>query len=62
MKRNQSKLNAGISMSHDRMVIKGKPAQVMAVINDMIATHGEDATLREVYATTLNALDTGDRS
>jgi hypothetical protein len=62
MKRSQSKLNAGISMSHDRMVIKGRPAQVKAILDDLITTHGEDATLREVYSNTLNALDTGDRS
>ena len=51
-----AKLEPGMSMSPDAMVIKGKPADVRRMLEDLVATHGEDATLPEVYQNTMKAL------
>lgn len=50
------KLEAGISLSSNGMVIKGKPREVKAMLNDLVDTHGEDATLPDVWRNTMDAI------
>ena len=49
-------VEAGMSLSPSSMVIKGKPREVRAMLNDLVETHGEDATLPDVYRNTMDAI------
>jgi len=49
-------LEPGLSLSPNGITIKGKPRDVMRMLNDLEATHGEDATVTDIYHNTMQAL------
>ena len=51
----KKRLEAGMVLTPTSLVVKGKPHEVMAIMNSMVKTHG-DATLPEAYANTMAAL------
>ncbi len=44
------------SITPTSLVLRGKPAQVRAMMNSLIERHGENATLPEVYKNTIDDL------
>lgn len=49
-------LEPGMSLSQSGMTLKGKPKEVMRMLNDLTDTHGEDATIKDIYANTMQAI------
>ena len=49
-------LEPGMALSETGLALKGKPRDVRRMLNDLTETHGEDATLKEVYHNTMKAI------
>ena len=50
------KLESGLALAPNGMVLKGKPSDVMSMLKDLEETHGSEATLKEVYTKTMEAI------
>lgn len=51
-----TKIEPGMALAPNGMVVKGKARDVMKMLADLEATHGPDATIQDVYRNTMNAI------
>ena len=49
-------LEPGLSLSESGLTLKGKPRDVRRMLDDLTETHGEDATIKEIYHNTMKAI------